>query len=143
MKQALIYSLKVWLTAMCLAFIGMWETNVYTGFAHEDHYYAVILGTILNLSPLSLAFALPFFLSVWVLLTMQWTTVTRKSLLTALTFVFGWWPFMFLVILNARTEPFSYEVKRSILVYILLNCASIWFYKLKPINKTASISPAT
>ena len=141
MEQALIFTLKVWLTAMCLAFAGMWETHLYTGFVHEDHYYYMIAGTIIKLSILSLAYAVPFFLCVWVLLTMQWTTATLKSVLTVLTFGIGWWPFMFLVILSARMEPFSYEVKRSIIVYILLNCVCIWFYKLKPANAAPSDQP--
>jgi len=132
MKQALIFALKVWLTGMCLAFIGMWETHLYSGLAREDHYYvAVFLLTVIKLGIFSPAYAIPFFLSVWVLLTMHWSTVTLKSVLSVLTFGLGWLPFMVFAILTERTEPFSYEVKRSIIVYILLNCACIWFYKLE------------
>jgi ABC-type bacteriocin/lantibiotic exporter with double-glycine peptidase domain len=72
------------------------------------------------------------FLCVLVLRTMQWTTVTLKLVLCLLTFGLGWLPFMLFVFLTAWFKPFSYEVKRDIIVYILLNCACIWFYKLKP-----------
>jgi hypothetical protein len=131
MKEALIFTLKVWPTAMCLAFIGMWEADLYTGLVHKDNYYLAVLEAVIKLGILSPAFAVPFFLSVWVLLTMHWTKVTLKSVLSVLTFGLGWLPFMFLAILTERTEPFSFQVKRSIIVYILLNCACIWFYKLE------------
>jgi hypothetical protein len=142
MKQALIFTLKVWPTAMCLAFIGMWETHVYTGLVHEDYYFAMILGTTIKLSIISLAFAIPFFLTVCVLLTMQWTKVTLKSVLSVLTFGLGWLPFIFFIILAGYSKPFSYEVKRSIIVYILLNCACIWFYKLEWQTKHDRIIPS-
>ena len=135
MKQALIYSLKVWLTGMCLAFIGMMEVNLYTGLSLEHSFYVVALKAMIMLALLSPSYAIPFFLSVWVLLTMQWRTITLKAVLCGLTFVFGWFPFMCFVILTGRTAPFSFEVKRSILVYILLNWACIWFYSLNVESK--------
>ena len=141
MKEALIFTLKVWPTAMCLAFIGMWEADLYTGLAHKDNYYVAVLGAVIKLGILSPAFAVPFFLSVWVLLTMHWTAVTIKSVLSVLTFGLGWLPFMFFVILTGYNKPFSYEIKRSIIVYILLNCACIWFYKLEWQTKHDGIIP--
>ena len=118
-----------------MAFIGMWEVNINAGAARSENYYPVFLASVINMSMLSPAYAVPFFLSVWMLLSMHWSTVILKSVLTAVTIVCGWWPFMFLVILTGRTEPFSYEAKRSIIVYLLLNSACIWFFKLKAERK--------
>lgn len=131
----MIFTLKVWLTGMSLAFIGMCEVDQYSGLAREDHYYAQLLLTVIKMTILSIGFALPFFLCVWVLLTMHWSTVTLKSVLSVLTFFLGWLPFMFLAIVSENFEPFSYKLKRSIIVYILLNCGCLWFYKFNQQTK--------
>lgn len=138
MKQALIFPLKVWLKGIFLAFIGMWETHLYTGLAREDHYYAKSLATMIKLAILSPAYAVPFFLSVWVLLTMHWTKVTQKSVLCVLTFGLSWLPFMFFVFLTSWFKPFPNDVKRDIIVYALLNCSCIWFYRLMPLGDELS-----
>jgi hypothetical protein len=61
MKQALVFTLKVWLTAMFMAFFGMWEVNVYTGAARSGSYYPVFLVTVIKMSIMSPAYAVPFF----------------------------------------------------------------------------------
>jgi len=135
MKLALIYSLKVWLTGMCLAFIGMIEVSAYSGLTKEPNYLAVALRALITLGLSSPSYAIPLFVSVWVLQTMNWTTITLKCVLCGLTLIFALFPFMLLVIIAEQTESFSKATKDSILVYIILNCTCIWFYNIESENK--------
>jgi hypothetical protein len=130
MKQALIYSLKVWLTGVSLGLIAGWLYFVMIG----DKVDSLSDGILMSLGVIlyTLAFGVPFFLCVWLVLTFNWHYSLKKLLLSGISFLLGWLPIMVLVIASDDLDPLTSYYRIKISIYLFFNCMAIWVYKLEP-----------
>lgn len=136
MKQALFYTLSVWLTASGMAIIGTWETDIVERAVSKSYFETEVFGRLIGFGSVSLFYAIPLFFAVSVLRTMIFNVVTFKVVLMIVTFGLCWLPFMVLTIDTGNMELLSAGYKFQIFIYILLNWTCIWFYELKPADQT-------
>ncbi|MDB5023031.1 MAG: hypothetical protein JWP78_786 [Mucilaginibacter sp.] len=131
MKQALIYSLKVWITGVVMTLIITWTADIAAPYAFSQYLYSGFFGRIVEIWLLSLAYVVPFCLCVMVLFTFDLKASSIKVTLTLLTLVLAWLPVLALTMIV--DEPVSLGFKLEAVVYIFLNCLCISFYRLKPV----------
>ena len=129
MKQALIYSLKVWLTGDLLAFTVPCAYIVIRGI-HLDMPLIVLIEFSLSMILLSLAFAVPFCVCVMLVVKLTWHNSLKKLLLSFISFPLGWLPIMIFVIGADNLDRLSTDRLRDVFVYIFCNFIAIWVYKL-------------
>lgn len=137
MNQALIYSLKVWLTGVILALAITWIADIIVPYSFSEYLYSGFFGRIAEALLFSLAFAVPFFICVRFLLIFQRKMSSIKIILVFATFGLGWLPVITLTTLI--DEPVSTDYKLGTLVYTLLNCLSLFFYKLKMTGSNSKV----
>src|SRR5665213_1170890 len=118
MKQALKYSLRVWLTAVIAVLAITWITDIVAPYAISDYLYNGFFGRITEILLFTLAFAIPFFLCVRFLFVFQQKTSSVKAILSFATLALGWLPVVALTILI--DEPVSIGYKLGTIVYICL-----------------------
>jgi hypothetical protein len=131
MKQALIYSLKVWITGVVMTLMITWTMDIVAPYAFSEYLYNGFFGRIAEILLFSLAYVVPFCLCVMVLFTFGLNTSSIKVMLTFLTLVLGWLPVMALTMIV--DQPVLSGFKLEAVVYIFLNCLCIYFYRLKPV----------
>jgi len=127
MKQTLIYSLKIWLTGVTAALTLTWIADSVSPYVLSDYIYNGFIGRIAEVFIFSLAYAVPFFIATRILSLFDLKIKSVKLILTVFTFIAGWLPVMALT--SIIDEPISLGYIVGALVYILLNCFCIWFYK--------------
>lgn len=137
MKHALIYSLKVWLTGVILALVITWIADVIAPYSFSEYLYSGFLGRIAEILLFTLAYAIPFFLCTRILLIFNQKIISTKLILIFATLILGCLPVIALTTL--MDEPVSKGYMLGTLVYILLNCLSLYFYKLKRVNSHSKI----
>jgi len=130
-RKAFIYSLKVWLTGAFLMLVYTWVMDsIYHPTYHNYFLYNVCIrsaGVVL----LTLAFAIPFYICVLLVIRLDWDVSLLKLLLSAISFILGWLPVMAFVILTDNLDRISPGREKQVLVYLFLNFVCIWFYNLK------------
>ena len=134
MKAAIIYTLKVWLTALALSLIGSWEIDFIYHVHSQNYFYSLVIERIIAEGISSLYFALPFGVCVWFLHGTDWKVSTIKLVLTGATFLLAWIPLMVLTIGTDDLGPASLFNKLKVLGDIVLNWICIWFYQFKPVK---------
>jgi hypothetical protein len=127
MKQALIYSLKVWLTGVAVALMITWIADSIAPYVFSDYIYSGVFGRIAEVLIFSLAYAVPFCIGVSILSAFDLKITSVKLTLTFFTLIAGWLPVIALT--NIIDEPISFGYTQEALVYILINCLGIWLYK--------------
>jgi hypothetical protein len=137
MKQALKYSLKIWLTGVAMALVITWIADIAVPYALSEYLYSGFFGRIAEVLLFSLAFVIPFFLCVRFLLVFQRKISSIKVILAFATLALGWLPVIALITLT--DEPISIGYKLGTLAYIFLNCLCLYFYKLKPVSSNSKI----
>ncbi len=135
-KAALIYSLKVWLTGTLLALISSWIADAIIPYPHQNYFYEDVLERSIEVITFSLAFAIPFFVCVWFIIRLNWHVSLLKLLLSWISLFLGWLPIMVMVIVSDDLDPLSPDYIKKVFLYLLLNCACIWSYRLKPVDKS-------
>ena len=131
MKQAAIYSLKVWFTGLALSLIGVWEYELIILHHNLKSIYYEITYVPAGTFVLSIAYAAPFFICVLFLCKTKWKILVIKLILSVLTSLLGWLPIMVLTIATDDLQPMILFKKLAVLTYIFLNCVCIWFYDIK------------
>jgi len=137
MKQALIYSLKVWLTTIVLApvIVVFLQRNPARPFLNyvEEYLWTVLDDLIFFIPPM-----LIFILATVVIYRTPISMLTKKLVILGLTLVFfllSWWLFIYLTI---QTNIFlDLQQMVIITVYLAAIGLGILFYKLKPANTEA------
>lgn len=145
MKQALIYSLKVWLTALLLSpaiafpiwLLAEWiisYTDKGKGFS-TGIAYGIDFSIDLN----TLWYYLPYLVVLFVSANyLQGRSMRHKKVLfTVLTIVLTLSPFTFLKVIE-YDAVFNMQLVR-VISFGLLFIGGVWFYKLKPIDAVPSI----
>jgi len=135
-KAALIYSLKVWLTGILLALTTTWVFDAFIPYPYKNYFYEDVFERSVEAITFSLAFAIPFFVCVWFIIKLNWHVSLLKLLLSWISFFLGWLPVMVMVIASDNLDPLSLSNKEEVFFYLFLNCACIWVYRLKPVNKS-------
>jgi hypothetical protein len=155
MKQAIIYSLKVWLTALVLSptvvfpiwILAEWIIS-YTGI-RKGYNMGIVYGIDINISTIGpgmywcVFYYLPYLIliviSVYYLQRRSTTIRYQKGAFTALAVVLTLCPFVFFK-LTTFEGVFNMQLAR-VISFGLFFIAGIWFYKLKPVKtKTTNIS---
>lgn len=126
MKHAVIYSLKVWVTGVVISLMITWAADIIAPYALSEYLYSGFVGRIAEILLFSLAYLIPFCLSMMILFAFGWSRRSIKALAALLTFILGWLPVA--ALLNISDEPISIGYKVGTLVYIFLNCLGIYFF---------------
>ncbi len=127
MKQTLRYSLKVWFTTVAAALMITWIADAITPYIFSDYLYSGFLGRIAEVFIFSLAYAIPFCIVAGIFSLFDLKIKSFKLILTFFTFLAAWLPVIELT--TIIDEPISLGYTTGTLVYLLLNCFAIWFYK--------------
>jgi len=134
MKRALIYSAKVWLTTTLLApilFLLIFE------FMHGNEHES---GLIFLLIPIMMIAGSVCSLPYWFLLafTVRWLGKNHNGSNSMNLFCYS----IIVAILSAvsivawhRTSGVSLDLAEMVILYVLAGVASVWFYKLKPVQQ--------
>ena len=144
MKQALIYSLKVWLTSVLLGplipgLISAVHVNDTLGFGRAVSgfviwlLFAFISGLVLSL----MSFLLLLFTTATLLKT-NLATLVQKLLFSVIIPVYASLPFL----LVQDYQQYSPANKVLIISYMVVVVIGIWLYKLEPVNN-ADQAPIT
>jgi len=139
MKQALIYSLKVWLTTymMFCTLIDSWITCpdwlTYYNFSYKDcilsyyrhSYFNEVLDYLLVFLPLLVIY-------IFICLRTPITRAKRTCQIVSIIFIAA---LEALIIGRGRTiAVLTFRTGLLVTPYIIVNALSIWFYKLRPLN---------
>jgi hypothetical protein len=136
MKHALIYSLKLWLTSVVICLILSWINDwIWPQMYSIDLRTAVFERTVALLI-LSLAYIIPLFFGIAMMLATDWKQIMIKCVLIFITPFLSWLPIMVLTIATDDIEPLTHTFKIKTLVYIIINCLCVLLYKLRPTIKT-------
>ncbi|HEY4193945.1 MAG TPA: hypothetical protein VGM63_00300, partial [Mucilaginibacter sp.] len=103
----------------------------------SEYLYSGFFGRIAEILLFTLAYAIPFFLCTAVLLIFNQKIISAKIILAFITLILGCLPVIALTTLI--DEPISRGYILGTLVYILLNCVCLFFYKLKPLSSGSKI----
>jgi hypothetical protein len=142
MKQALIYSLKVWLTGVVISPVLNLIIEAVSGFNKAN--FEGAMGFILLSIPYSLILSLPcfflLFLACFFVNLVSGATTTKKICLTIVGAVLAFLPFY---LIFGGDDPSTYRTSMPWAVsYCIVIIGSIWFYKLEP-RETALINHPT
>ncbi len=155
MKQALIYSLKVWITALLLAptlaYPIWWLVEWIISYVNRGKVFSmgIIYGFDINASTISWGilwsalYFLPYlailFVSVIFLRRGSTSIRSKKTALTGLAIILTLCPFPFVKVLEYEV---IFDIRLAWLIsFGLIFIAGVWFYRLKPVNKAPNIEP--
>ena len=128
MKQALIFSLKVWLTAV---FVTPLLLKLFWMIINESSGSNVIGALIIFGGVLSIPSVLLLFLTSLVLIRQVIATHSIKLILSLAGIILSYLPIWFL---NGRQFILDNFMLNFFVGYTVIVIAGIWFYKLKPGN---------
>jgi hypothetical protein len=127
MKQARVYSLKVWLTAVLIGpvFLGIYQAIVYDGGFVWWVVFGVLFGGTLGA---------PSFVLLW--LAAKWLMNTTTKVVSKLCLSFLIIPLAALAFfIGYLLIKFSVDTMYLTIPYIIVAIAAIWLYKLKPFDR--------
>lgn len=139
MKQAIIYSLKVWLTAVLLS--PLLSVILFEPF--DDHNSTDIKGAlffILLSIPYGLVLSIPSWLllwiSVWLVNRLSTSSIKKKWMLSIIGLVLSLLPFY--LIFGHDDNPVGEGAIEWAVAYCIVILAGIWFYPLKGRDSASS-----
>jgi Ca2+/Na+ antiporter len=135
MKQAFIYSLKVWLTVILvgpLLFVIL--TKLLLPHANYFDSFGNILGSIGLLIYVGTVVSLPCWFLLWLstILICKYDVINKKVYLASLSVVLCLSEFY--LIFHNDDHPWKIDTFVWMLAYVLLVIITIWYYKLKSIT---------
>jgi len=137
MKQSLVYTIKIWLTAVLIVPIPLLilqNNSGWTIFHYLTEYYWVVIGELLIYSPLIIIF---FFTTLWVNRKI-WMMKKKKLIIlfqTELIFLLAIILFSYFI---AHLPSFNLYRLEYIMINMIIIGLGILFYKLKPVDRILS-----
>jgi len=146
MKQALIYSIKVWLTTVVLGMRIAVLIKICLDTDHLIYDFEDFFGSAIYDIPIGLIACAPswilFSLSVLVINKPKRSVMVKKLWLTLAAFILGILPFA-IVFWGQLTHPNYWpDMAPEVFGYISVTIASLWFYKLKPADPITDTTSA-
>jgi uncharacterized membrane protein len=145
MKQALIYSLKVWLTTIVL---GMRVAAVIKICLDTDHLYGAgdIFSSAIYDIPVGLIACTPsfflFLVGVFFLSKTSGTIWSKKLILSVLGVILAILPFAIVFTHQLFSANYLPDMLPELCGYVGITLAGIWFYKLTWVSNTPNAHPS-
>ena len=148
MKQALVYSLKVWLTTVVLGIriavlikIGLDTDHLIYSF--EDMFNSAIYDIPVGIIACSPSWIL-FSVAVWLINKTKSGMLLRKMWLSLIAIVLGILPFAIVFWVQLTHPNYWPDMAPEVAAYVGITIAGVWFYKLKSIyTDVKELPPAT
>jgi hypothetical protein len=145
MKQALIYSLKVWLTTVVLGLRISGLIRICMDTDHLIYKWSDMFSSAMYDIPVGLIACLPswalFILSVWALKKSKSSLILVKLFLSLIGVMLSILPFA--IVFNHQLFNINYlpDMLPDLFGYTLITVAGVWFYKLILDDKAPTITP--
>jgi hypothetical protein len=144
MKQAFIYSLKVWLTTAVLGMRLAVLIKICLDTDHLIYGFQDVFGSAIYDIPVGIIDCSPswiiFSFAVWLVAKTKSRMLLKKLCLTSIAIVLGILPFGIVFWYQLTRPNYWPDMAPEILGYVGITIAGIWFYKLraaanKPLNE--------
>jgi uncharacterized membrane protein len=130
MKNSVLFTLRVWLTAAVSILIITWITDLIKPALAEKGFTDEVIGRAVSVLLLSVGYAIPFFLSVLLVKSLGLNTVFSKLILIGITIFISWLPIVILKRVTEDLETISWGYAKEVFLYTILNCVWITVYKI-------------